>query len=91
MSFICRPNKFNISTREISLLLICKCRSGTCLGALVYGPFSNRVGHPLHYISSYSGVLMKSIGAEFLRPDAPPDANHMRGVQYQIVPNIAFN
>ena len=33
---------------------------------------------------------MKSIGAEFLRPDALPSVNHMRGMQYQIVLNIAF-
>ena len=26
LSFICRPKKLNVSTREISLLLICKCR-----------------------------------------------------------------
>ena len=28
---------------------------------------------------------MKSIGAEFLRPDVLPGVNHMRGMQYQIV------
>ena len=33
-----------------------------------YSPFSDRVGLPLHNIPS-SGVLMKSIGVEFLRPD----------------------
>ena len=33
---------------------------------------------------------MKSIGAEFLRPDALPGVTHMRGMQYQIVLNIAF-
>ena len=33
---------------------------------------------------------MKSIGAEFLRPDAIPGANHMRGMQYQIGLNIVF-
>ena len=37
-----------------------------------------------------SGVLMKSIGATFLRPDGLPDVNHMRGLQYQIVLNIIF-
>ena len=31
---------------------------------------------------------MKSIGAAFLRPDALPNVNHMRGMQYQIVLNI---
>ena len=30
----------------------------------VYSPFSDRVGLPLHNIP-YSGVLMKSIGADF--------------------------
>ena len=33
---------------------------------------------------------MKSIGAEFLRPDVIPGVNHMRGMQYQIFLNIAF-
>ena len=33
---------------------------------------------------------MKSIGAEFLRPDALPGTNHMRGMQSQIVLNVAF-
>ena len=33
---------------------------------------------------------MKSIAAEFLRPDAFPGVNHMRGMQYQIVLNITF-
>ena len=33
---------------------------------------------------------MKSIGAEFLRPDALTGVNHMRGMQYQIVLNIAL-
>ena len=33
---------------------------------------------------------MKSIGAEFLRPDALPGVNHMHGLQYQIVLNIIF-
>ena len=42
----------------------------------------------LHNIPS-SGEVMKGIGAEFfLRPDALPGDNHMRGMQYQIVPNI---
>ena len=55
----------------------------------VYSLFSDRVGLPLHNIPS-SGVLMKSIGAEFLRQDALPGVNHMRGMQYQIVVNIAL-
>ena len=33
---------------------------------------------------------MKSIGAEFLRPDALPGVNHMREIQYQIILNITF-
>ena len=33
---------------------------------------------------------MKSIGTEFLGPDALPGANHTRGMQYQIVLNITF-
>ena len=32
---------------------------------------------------------MKSIGAEFLRPDKFPGVIHMRGMQYQIGLNIA--
>ena len=55
----------------------------------VYSLFSDRVGLPLHNSPS-SGVLMKSIGAEFLRLDALPGVNHMRGMQYKIVLNIAF-
>ena len=55
----------------------------------VYSPFSDRVGLPLHHIPS-SGVLMKSIEAEFFRLDALPDVSHMRGMQYQIVLNITF-
>ena len=45
----------------------------------VYSSFSDRIGLSLHNILS-SGVLMKSIGAEFLRPDAVPVVNHMRGM-----------
>ena len=55
----------------------------------VYSPFSDRVGLSLHNIPS-SGVLMKSIAAEFLRSDALPGVNHMCGMQYQIVLNITF-
>ena len=52
----------------------------------VCSPFSERVGlHP--HNAPFPGVLMKSIGAEFLRPDAFPGVNHMRGMQYQIVLN----
>ena len=56
----------------------------------VYSPFSNRVGLPLHYIPSSAGVLMKSIGAEFIQPDALPGVYHMRVIQYQTVLNIIF-
>ena len=52
-----------------------------CPVASVYSPFSDRVGLPLHNIPS-PGVLMKSIVAEFLRPDALPGVNHMRRIQY---------
>ena len=44
----------------------------------VYSPFSDRVGLPPHN-TFFPRVLMKSIGAVFLRPDALPDVNHMRG------------
>ena len=47
----------------------------------VYSPFSDRVGLPLHN-TPFPGVLMKSIGAVCFRPDAIPDVNHMRGMQY---------
>ena len=33
---------------------------------------------------------MKSIGAEFLRPDTLPGVNHMHGMQYKIVQNNKF-
>ena len=33
---------------------------------------------------------MKSIGAEFLRPDDLPGVNHMRVTQYQTVLNITY-
>ena len=55
----------------------------------VSSPFSDRVGLP-HHNTPIPGVLMKSIGAAFLRLDALPDVNHMRGMQYQIVLNIIF-
>ena len=45
----------------------------------VYSPFSDRVGLPPHN-APFPGVLMKSIGAAFLQPDALPDVNHMRGM-----------
>ena len=54
----------------------------------VYSPFSDRVGLPPNN-NPFPGVLMKSIEA-FLRPDALPDVNHMRGMQYQTVLNIIF-
>ena len=55
----------------------------------VYSPFSDRVGLP-HHNTPFPGVLMKSIGAVFLLPNALPDVNHTRGMQYQIVLNIIF-
>ena len=57
--------------------------------SLVYSSFSDRVGLPLHNIPS-SGVLMKSIGAGFLRPDVLPGIKHMRVMQYQTVLNITL-
>ena len=60
--------------------------SGTALSlyiSSVYSPFSDGVGLPLHNSPS-SRVLMKSIRTEFLRPDAIPGVNHMRGMQYKI-------
>ena len=53
----------------------------------VYSLFSNRVGLP-HRNNPPSGVLMKTIGVEFLQLDALPGVNHMHGMQYQIVLNI---
>ena len=59
------------------------------ISSSVYSPFSDRVGHPPHN-TPFPRVSMKSIGAVFLRPDALPDVNHMRGMQYEIVLNIIF-
>ena len=59
------------------------------LSSSVYSPFSDRVGLPPHN-TSFPRALMKSIGAVFLRPDALPDVNHIRGMKYQIVLNIIF-
>ena len=50
---------------------------------------SYRVGLPPHN-APFPGVLMKSIGAAFLRPDELPDVNYMRGMQCQIVINKIF-
>ena len=50
----------------------------------VYSPFSDRVGFS-PYNTPFPGVLMRSIGAAFLRPDVLPDINHMRGLQYPIL------
>ena len=62
----------------------------TSTSSSVYSPFFDRVGLTPHN-TPFPGVLMKSIGAAFfLRPDANHDINHMRGMQYQIVLNIAF-
>ena len=51
------------------------CRMGIHISS-VYSPFSDRAGIPLHNIPSPE-VLMKSFGAELLRPDALPDVNHI--------------
>ena len=56
----------------------------------VYSTFSYRVGLPQHN-APFPGVLMKSIGAAFLRPDALPDVNHLRGMQCQIVLNTILH
>ena len=41
------------------------------------------VRFPIGLDFPFPGVLMKSIGAAvFFRPDALPDVNHMRGMQY---------
>ena len=56
---------------------------------LGFGTFSDGVGSPRHNIHS-PGVLMKVIGAEFLRLDALPGVNHMCRMQYKIVLNITF-
>ena len=50
----------------------------------VYSPFSDRVGLPPHN-TPFTGVLMKSIGAVFLRPDGLSDVNDIRGMQYNIL------
>ena len=50
----------------------------------VYSPFADRVGLPPHN-TPFPRVLMKSIGAGFLRPDSLPD---VRGMQCQIVINF---
>ena len=36
------------------------------------------IGLDFLFITPSSGVLMKCIGAEFLRPDVLPGVNHMR-------------
>ena len=53
---------------------------------LVYSLFSDRVGLPPHN-APFPGVLMNSIGAVFLQPDALPDVNHMRGIYYSLISN----
>ena len=75
----------------MSLHLLLPVLSGTLHLYIIglYSPFSDRVGLPLHN-NPFPGVLMKSIGAAFLRPDSLPDVKHMRWMQYQIVINIIF-
>ena len=46
------------------------------------------VSIPVSFLYVDIGVLMKSIGAQFLRADALPSVNHMRGMQYKIVHNV---
>ena len=55
----------------------------------VCSPFSDGIGLPLHIIPS-PGVLMKSIGAQILCPNALPGVNHMPVMQHQIVLNTIF-
>ena len=53
-------------------------------------PACPKNGKPPPHNTPFPWVLMKSIGASFLQPDALPGVNHMRGMQYQIVLNIIF-
>ena len=55
----------------------------------VYSPFSDRVGLTLHN-TPFPGVLMKSIGAAFFRPDALPDVNHMYNDIEQVHPHLLY-
>ena len=64
-----------------------RCGLTKLLSSSVYSPLSDKVGLPPHN-TPFPGVIMKCIGAAFLRPNALPDVNHMRGMQYQIVLNI---
>ena len=72
---------FLLSSKGPLFLRALTSRLGFSLSQLVissvYSPFSDVVGLPLHNIPS-SGVLMKSIAAEFLRSDALSGVNHMR-------------
>ena len=84
MEFIIRTVLFIVMNWEGSTNLVFVYMSS------VYSPFTDGVGLTLHNILS-PGVLVKSIGAEFfLRSDALPDVNHMRGMQYQIIQNFRF-
>ena len=51
--------------------------------------FPMGLAFPLHNIPS-QGVLMKSIGVDFLWLCALPGVNHMHGIKYKIVINISF-
>ena len=64
----------NFSTFQINAFTILYIQYG--LSSSVYSPFSDNVGLPPHN-TPLPGVLMKSIGAAFLRPDALPDVNHI--------------
>ena len=48
----------------------------------VYSPFSDRVGLPPHK-HSLSMSVNEEYWSSVFRPDALPDVNHMRGMQYQ--------
>ena len=71
--------------QNVGVIMVIPCEDAT--SSSVYSPFSDRVGLPPHN-TPLPRVLMKNTGAAFLQPDALPDVNHMRGMQYQIVLNI---
>ena len=64
------------------IITIPYCSDGIILS--VYSPCSDRVGLPLP-----RGVNEEYWSSVF-QPDALPDVNHMRGMQYSIVLNIIF-
>ena len=54
----------------------------------IYSPFSDGVGLTLNFFTMI--VNEEYWSRFFLRADALPGVNHMRGIQYQIVQNIRF-